>query len=104
MRLMWCGGVGSNKGRRPLPAVRDLTRDGRWSTYNVSVLKKMGGKIRTDRTPSKATVTNKTPASQAGRLAGPVFYVYVFSLGLDVSKDWVTPRYPKRSEFVHLTK
>jgi hypothetical protein len=30
-------------GRRPLPAVRDLTRDGRWSTYDVSVLKKMGG-------------------------------------------------------------
>ena len=22
----------------PLPAVRDLTRDGRWSTYDVSVL------------------------------------------------------------------
>jgi hypothetical protein len=26
-----------------LPAVRDLTRDGEWSTYDVSVLKKMGG-------------------------------------------------------------
>jgi hypothetical protein len=25
--------------RRPLPAVRDLTRAGRWSTYDVSVLK-----------------------------------------------------------------
>ncbi len=34
----------------PLPAVRDLTRDGRWSTYDVSVLKKMGGKMRTART------------------------------------------------------
>ncbi len=44
--------------RRPLPAVRDV----RWSTYDVSVLKKMGGggKMRTDRTPSKATITNKT--------------------------------------------
>jgi hypothetical protein len=42
--------------RRPLPAVHD----GRWSTYDVSVLKKMGGKLRTDRTPSKATITNKT--------------------------------------------
>ncbi len=42
--------------RRPLPALRD----GRWSTYDVSVLKKMGGKMRTDRTPSKATITNKT--------------------------------------------
>jgi hypothetical protein len=37
-----------------------------------------------DRTPSKATITNKLarlghfpPGSQAGRLAGPVFYVYV---------------------------
>ncbi len=37
-------------GRRPLSAVRDLTRDGRWSTYDVNVLKKMGGKMRTDRT------------------------------------------------------
>ena len=26
-------------GRRPLPAVRDLALDGRWSTYDVSVLK-----------------------------------------------------------------
>jgi hypothetical protein len=26
-------------GRRPLPAVRDFTREGRWSTYDVSVLK-----------------------------------------------------------------
>ncbi len=49
-------------GRRPLPAVRDLTRDGRWSTYDVSVLKKMGGggEMITDRTPSNATITNKT--------------------------------------------
>ncbi len=30
-------------GRRPLPAVRDFTRDGRRSTYDVSVRKKMGG-------------------------------------------------------------
>ncbi len=47
-------------GQRPLPALRDLTHDGRWSTYDVSVLKKMGGKMCTDRTPSKATITNKT--------------------------------------------
>jgi hypothetical protein len=43
--------------------------------------------MRTHGKQSKATITNKTrlghfpPASQAGRLAGPVFYVYVFSLG-----------------------
>jgi hypothetical protein len=30
-------------GRRPLPAVPDFTRDGRWSTHNVSVRKKIGG-------------------------------------------------------------
>jgi hypothetical protein len=43
-----------------VPSVRDFTGDGRWSTYDVSVLKKMGRKMRTDRTPSKATITNKT--------------------------------------------
>jgi hypothetical protein len=48
-------------GRRPLPAVRDFTRDGRRSTYDVSVRKKMGGgEMRTNRIPSKATITNKT--------------------------------------------
>ncbi len=31
-------------GRRTLPAVRDLTRDGRWSTYDVSVLKLFRGR------------------------------------------------------------
>ncbi len=72
-----------------LPAVRDFTRDSRWSTYDVRVRKKMWGKMRTNRIPSKATTwlpppTNLAqlghfpPASQAGRLAGPVFYVYVF--------------------------
>ena len=61
-------------GRRPLPAVRDLALDGRWSTYDVSVLKKMGGKMRTDRTPSKATITNKTcPAGSFSSIyPGPV--------------------------------
>ncbi len=75
-------------GRRPLPAVRDLS-DGRWRTNDVSVLKKIGRKMRMriDRTPSKATITNKLarlghfpPGSQAGRLDGPVFLLYVFSL------------------------
>jgi hypothetical protein len=32
-------------GRRPLPAVRDFTRDGRRSTYDVSVRQKMGGEF-----------------------------------------------------------
>ena len=46
-----------------------------------------GGEMRTGRTPSKATITNKTrPAgsfsssySQPGRLAGPVLYVQYMS-------------------------
>jgi hypothetical protein len=42
----------------------------------------MGNTLRTD------TITNKTrPASQAGRHAGQVFFVYVFSLVRRVSVD-----------------
>jgi hypothetical protein len=48
----------------PLSAVHDLTRDGRLSTYDESVLKLSQGfipeKMRTHGTPSKATITNKT--------------------------------------------
>ncbi len=77
-------------GHQHLPAVRDLTRDGRWTTYDVSVLEKMGGKMRaqTGHTLKLPSLTNLArlghfpPASQAGRLAGPVFYVYVFFLVL----------------------
>jgi hypothetical protein len=49
-------------GRRPVRAVRDLTRDGRWSTYDVSERKKMGGggSMRRDRIPFKATISNKS--------------------------------------------
>jgi hypothetical protein len=72
----------------PLPAVRDFTRDGRWSTYDVSVLKKMGGgrcaqpghPLKLPSPTKLARLGHFPPASQAGRLAGPVFYVYVFSL------------------------
>ncbi len=53
-------GGGGEQGRPHLPAVRDLTRDGRLSTYDVSVLKKREGKMRSDRTPFNATITNKT--------------------------------------------
>jgi hypothetical protein len=65
-------------GGRHLPAVRDLTRDGRWSTYDVSVLKKMGGRCAQTGHPLKLPSLTKLarhfpPASQAGRLAGPVF-------------------------------
>ncbi len=80
-------------GRRPLPAVRDFTPEGRWSTYDVSVCKKMegGGGVRgicaETGYPLKlqfptnlARLGHFPPASQAGRLVGPVFYVYVFSM------------------------
>ncbi len=54
--------------------------------------------MRTQGTPSKASITNKTrPAgsfsssySQAGRIAGPVFYVYVFSLILTALRETLT--------------
>jgi hypothetical protein len=53
--------------------------------------------MRTHGTPSKATITNKTspamghfpPASQAGRLAGPVFYVYIFTLQMALNSEAV---------------
>jgi hypothetical protein len=46
-------------GRRPLPGVRDFTRDGRWSTYNVSVLKKMGGRCAQTGHPLKLPLPTK---------------------------------------------
>jgi hypothetical protein len=79
--------------------VRDLNRDGRWSTYNESVLKLSKGSFRGKcaRTghslklpPTKpARLGHFPPTSQSGRLAGPVFYVYIFSLGLAVTVQFV---------------
>jgi hypothetical protein len=66
--------------------VRDLTRDGRWSTYDVSVRKKMGGggicaetgyPLKLPSLTNLARLGQFPPASQAGRLAGPVFYVHI---------------------------
>ncbi len=73
---------------RPLPAVRDLTRDCRWSTYYVSVLKlynfsfrercaRTGHPLKLPSPTKLARLGHFPPASQTGRLAGPVFYVYV---------------------------
>jgi hypothetical protein len=73
--------------------VRDLTRDGRWSTYDVSVLKlsnvsfwgkcaRMGNTLKIPSPTKLARMGNFPPTRQAGRLAGPVFYVYVFSLSI----------------------
>jgi hypothetical protein len=70
-----------------MPAVRDFTRDRIWSTYDVSVRKKRGGGCTETGYPLKlpsptnlARLGHFPPVSQAGRLAGPVFYVYVFYL------------------------
>jgi hypothetical protein len=74
-----------------LPAVRDLTRDGRLSTYDESVLKlskvsfrekcARSGHLLKLQSPTKlARLGHFPPASQVGRLAGTVFYVYIFYL------------------------
>jgi hypothetical protein len=74
-----------------MPAVRDLTRDGRWSTYDVSVLKlsnvsfrgkcaRTGNTLKLPSPTKLARLGHFPPTSQAGRLVGPVFYVYIFSL------------------------
>jgi hypothetical protein len=88
------GGRGDHTPLASLPAVRDLTSDGRWSTYNVSVLKLsnvsfrgkcacMGNSLKLPSTTNSPgwVIFHFPPASQEGCLAGPVFYVYVFSLG-----------------------
>jgi hypothetical protein len=79
--------------------VRDLTRDGRWGTYDVSVRKKMGGgggicvetgyPLKLPSATNLARLGHFPPASQAGRLAGRVFYVYVFSLVLHMSQEFI---------------
>jgi hypothetical protein len=66
--------------------VRDLTCDGRWSTYDVSVLKsnvsfwgkcaRMGNSIKLPSPTELARLGHFSPASQAGRLAGKVFYIH----------------------------
>jgi hypothetical protein len=77
----------------PLPAVCDLTRDGRLSTYDESVLKlskvsfrgkcaRTGHPLKLPSPTKPARLGHFPPASQAGRVAGPVFYamLYIFSL------------------------
>jgi hypothetical protein len=66
----------------PLPAVRDLTRDGRLSTYDGSVLKlsmvsfrgkcaRMGHPLKLPSPKKLARLGHFPSASQAGRLAYP---------------------------------
>ncbi len=75
-----------------LPAVRNLTRDGRLSTYDESVLKlskvssrgkcaHMGHLLKLQTPTQLARLGHFPPAGQAGCLAGPVFYVSIFSMG-----------------------
>ncbi len=75
----------------PMSAVRDITRDGRWSTYDVRVLKlanvpfrgkcaHMGNTLKLPSPTKLVRLGHFPPASQAGRLACLVFYVYVLSL------------------------
>jgi hypothetical protein len=72
-------------GHRPLPAVRYLTRDGRWSTYDVSVLKlfnvsfrgrcaRMGNTLKLPSPTKLVRLGHFPPASQ---LAVPVFYICI---------------------------
>jgi hypothetical protein len=79
-------------GRRPLPAVRDFTRDGSWyilTMYSKCTQEKGGGICAETGYPLKLpSLTNLArlghfpTASQAGRLAGPVFYVHVYDFSL----------------------
>ncbi len=73
--------------------MRDLTRDGRWSTYDVSVLKLsnvsfrgkcacMGNTLKIPSLTKLDRLGHFPPASQVGRYAGPVFYVYVLWVGI----------------------
>ncbi len=78
--------------------MRDLNHDGRWSTYDVSVLKlsnvsfrgkcaRMGNTLKLPSPTKLAQLGHFPPGSQAGRLAGPVFYVYVFYLVLPLLRE-----------------
>jgi hypothetical protein len=80
--------------------VRDSTRDGRWSTYDVSVLKlfivlfwgkcaRMGNTLKIPSPTKLARLGHFPPASQAGRLADSVFYVYVSSLVVNILQQCV---------------
>jgi hypothetical protein len=79
----------------PLPAVRDLICDSRWSTYDVGILKlsnvsfrvkcaRMGNSLKIPSPTKLARLGHFPPASQSGRLAGSLFYVYVFSLVVNI--------------------
>jgi hypothetical protein len=52
----------------PLPAVRDLTRDGKWSTYDVSVLKLTNVSFR-GKCASMGNTLNLPPITKKTRLA-----------------------------------
>jgi hypothetical protein len=71
---------------------------GRWSTYNVSVLKlsnvsfrgkcaRMGNTLKIPSPTKLARLGHFPPARQAGGLAGPVFCMYVFVSGIAPERE-----------------
>jgi hypothetical protein len=90
-------GAGVDMGLRPLPAVRDLTQDGRWSTYDASTqalqclvcsfrerCARMGNTLRLPSPTKLARLGHFPPASQAGR---PGVLCICFSLGVVSGAD-----------------
>jgi hypothetical protein len=67
-----------------LPAVRDLTRDGRWSTYDVSVLKlsnvSFHGKMRTHGMGNTLKLPSPTKLARLG-LSVSLYCICLFSEG-----------------------
>ncbi len=90
--------------RWPLPAVRDLARDGRWSTYdesvhNLSNASFRGKCARMENSLNKPSQQNlpgwviflPRPPGGAPCRPGVLLYVYVFSLGNAISSQLSSP-------------
>jgi len=89
-QCIYLNGMYEHMGCRSMPGVRDLTCDGRRSTYDVSVHKlnnvsfrgkcaRMGQPLKLPSSTKLARPGHFPPARQEGRLAGPVFYVQYMS-------------------------
>jgi hypothetical protein len=87
--LLSLGDSGARIPHWPLPAGFDLTRDGILSTYDESVLKlskvsfrgkcaRMGHPLKLPSPTKHAWLGHFPPASQAGCLAGPMFYMWIY--------------------------
>ncbi len=71
-------------GRRPLPALRDFTRDGRWSAYDVSVCRKMAAMTATATTVAEAAADGRT--TEAGGLAASAAIELNLPAGITIKK------------------